>query len=570
MGKVYLARSPWSENRAVAVKVLHDRTDEGDNFIKRFQHEMQIAVRLRHPNITQALDVGRIKQKFYVASELVIGTDVGKLAVKLCEQQQGAPLPVALWLLVEMLDALHYMHNVEDDNGPLNLIHRDITPRNVLIDYRGIVKLADFGLAKSSLTADDSLTDMGTVLGTPRFLPPESFEALPPDQTLDVYGAGAVVYTLLTGLPPYWGTLQEIMDAIISRPPFPLEQLRPDLPPWVTQLVTNLMARDPSERPKIAGLGAKIIERAQSENLLVHRSQIEEWLQSLFQDDFRKQQTNLQDVFKITESLDEPVTMKRLVRLDPTQVFRPNSSAFDEATIVQTDTNSFRMPDEFHSQQLEAPVVMPSPQWESALGGNHTESAMKILSASIWEGKFLPPQPPQPAAKPVSNVGPFEVPNLPSYDLDSNEFDKTDKNQMVRGLGAAEIEADLPPKPPPTVLIETRRLKLILPLLGAVGMLVIGLVIMWSWPKPTPVTSPEKAALQTRLLYVQTELTQRKENEEEIDPKIWRWSLDATKALFNEDYVTADKILDNLEAELEIHPSPPSKKRAPGTPNNPM
>ena len=285
MGEVCIARTPWRKQPVAAVKRLRADVARVPTFAERFQHESELAVRLDHGNVVGTLDVGSVNGQLYVASELVLGKDTGIIADRLREREQGGPAAVAVRLLLDVLAGLAYVHEARDiDGAPLALVHRDITPGNVLIGYDGVARLADFGLAKSLLTERANLTQHGEILGTPSYLAPEIIQGQEATVSSDLYGLGAVVYRFLTGVAPYYGTTAEVLYKVVSEDPTPLLALRPDLSPWLASFVHTLLAKDPSRRPSDArGLVAALAAEAQTAGLLVPRSAVGQWLADLFE-----------------------------------------------------------------------------------------------------------------------------------------------------------------------------------------------------------------------------------------------------------------------------------------------
>ncbi|MEM7677384.1 MAG: serine/threonine-protein kinase, partial [Myxococcota bacterium] len=174
MGVVYVARSRLPGHPIVALKRLRADAAQVPSFRERFEHECALALRLRHPRLVHVLDAGKVGDIPYIASELVLGMNVATIARRLLSLRRRAPLKIAVRVMLDMLAGLDYVHQAHEPDGrPLQLVHRDVTPGNVLVGYDGISRLADFGLAKSQLTEQLQLTATGMILGTPKFLAPE-------------------------------------------------------------------------------------------------------------------------------------------------------------------------------------------------------------------------------------------------------------------------------------------------------------------------------------------------------------------------------------------------------------
>ena len=191
MGKVYLAQQ-ISLDRPCAVKVMSSELSQNPTFVERFIREARAMARLDHPNVVRCYAVGEERGKHYVAMELIDGKsmqdwldDLGKLEV-----------PDALLVTLICADALQFAH-------AKNMIHRDIKPDNLLVTRHGVVKVADLGLAKA-IDEDMSMTQSGTGLGTPHYMPPEQARnAKHVDSRCDVYALGSTLYHFVTGELPF-------------------------------------------------------------------------------------------------------------------------------------------------------------------------------------------------------------------------------------------------------------------------------------------------------------------------------------------------------------------------------
>ena len=292
MGVVYVARSRLPTHPVVALKRLRADAAQVDTFRQRFEHECDLALRLHHPRVVRVLDAGKIKGVPYIASELILGKDVGEITRRCARQGRSIPINVVVRIIIDLLTALDYVHHAHESGGaPLQLVHRDITPTNVLLGYDGVSRLADFGLAKSLCTEQAlQLTGSEVILGTPKFMAPEVARGRPADQRSDLYGVGAVSYRMLVGCGPYEGGIGEVFKAVLTQPPTPMQDLQPDLPKWLLSQIERLMARDPLERPSSAReAGLMLVEEARRHGAILSRVNIGLWLQGLFYDECTRQ-----------------------------------------------------------------------------------------------------------------------------------------------------------------------------------------------------------------------------------------------------------------------------------------
>jgi serine/threonine-protein kinase len=236
MGRVYLGREELT-GRQVALKILAAELAQDVGFLQRFQREIAALQKLDHPNIVHFYESGYENGFYYYAMEYVEGENLEDILAK----RQRLPYDEVLDIARQVCAALKHAH----DHG---VIHRDLKPPNLLMTADGVVKLSDFGIAK--VFAADNLTATGGVLGTAEFMSPEQATGKPVTKRSDLYSLGVVLYALLVGRPPFQGkTNLEVMHkhryAQFDRP----QSFVPELPYEVDELVCQLLAKDPAERP---------------------------------------------------------------------------------------------------------------------------------------------------------------------------------------------------------------------------------------------------------------------------------------------------------------------------------
>jgi serine/threonine-protein kinase len=233
--------------------------------------EARIASRLSHRHIAQVLDVGKEGDQYFIAMEFVDGPALRRLLAWAGRTNQHVPIPIALAVADTMLSALDYAHALTDEKGqPLNIVHRDVTPQNVLLTLRGEVKLVDFGLARASTR--QFRTETGVVRGTLPYMSPEQAQQGPIDLRTDVYAAGATLYELFTSVRAFpAGPSGEL--------PAPPSTLRPNLSPKLDAVLLKAVAAEAPSRWASAGqlraalLDALLPERPASD------SETANWLQ---------------------------------------------------------------------------------------------------------------------------------------------------------------------------------------------------------------------------------------------------------------------------------------------------
>jgi serine/threonine protein kinase len=250
MAEVFKARRTGASGfeRIVAIKRILPHLAQDEQFVTMFVDEAKIAVHLNHPNIAAIHDLGHADGTCFIALDYVHGRDLRRLWDR--ERAWGAPphAGIACHVAARMLEGLVHAHAATDGCGrPLGIIHRDVTPQNVLVSFEGDVKIVDFGLAKAQGRAQ--ATQAGVVKGKLAYLAPEQLRGLPLDARVDVYAAGIVLWELLTGRRLFYAdtdldTLRNVHRAEVEAP----SRYNPSLPPALDRVVLTALARDRDAR----------------------------------------------------------------------------------------------------------------------------------------------------------------------------------------------------------------------------------------------------------------------------------------------------------------------------------
>src|SRR5688572_6210578 len=231
MGVVYSAVDEVM-GRQIALKVLIADLENDPETRARFYREAQAAARLLHPNIITVHDAGEDQGRSYIAMQLLQGAP---LAAYL-QQPEAAPLERKLDLMVQVCEGLAAAH-------AHGIIHRDLKPNNLFVEPDGLLKILDFGVARFS---DSSMTATGTMIGTPDYMSPEQARGARVDARSDIFSAGAVFYFMLAGHKPFPGTdLPAILYQLQRHEVPPV----PGIPPELSAIVLQALAKDPDQRP---------------------------------------------------------------------------------------------------------------------------------------------------------------------------------------------------------------------------------------------------------------------------------------------------------------------------------
>ena len=239
--------------KIVAIKKILSHLTGSQDFITMFIDEAKLAAQLNHTNIIQIYDLGKVEDDFFIAMEFVDGKDLRSIQNRAKDFGQKLPLGLCLMITAAVARALDYAHRKRDfDNRDLGLVHRDVSPQNVLISYEGEIKLCDFGIVKA--VAKASSTQMGALKGKLQYMSPEQAWGKEVDARSDIFSLGSVFFELLTGERLFTGdseigVLDAVRDCRVQSP----RNLDPDLPTEVEAIVMRALAPTPESRYQTAG-----------------------------------------------------------------------------------------------------------------------------------------------------------------------------------------------------------------------------------------------------------------------------------------------------------------------------
>ncbi|MCP3060651.1 protein kinase [Myxococcus sp. K38C18041901] len=249
MAEVFLAKAagPMGFEKTLVLKRILPHLAEDPAFVEMFLGEARLAAQLEHPNIVQIFDFGEADGSYFLAMEFIDGPTLRRLVKRALEQ----PLPpvVCAKLVAQAAEGLAFAHEFSDavTGEPLGLIHRDVSPDNILVSRQGAVKVVDFGVAK--VAGQGHRTQTGVVKGKVAYMPPEQLRASPLDRRVDVYALGVVLYELLTGKRPFEATTEaSTMQAILFEPFVPVEARRPDVPEPLRRILELALMKDRDAR----------------------------------------------------------------------------------------------------------------------------------------------------------------------------------------------------------------------------------------------------------------------------------------------------------------------------------
>jgi eukaryotic-like serine/threonine-protein kinase len=283
MAEVHLAE--WhpagGAPKRVALKRLYQHVASNPELVAMFIDEARLARYLDHPNIAQVYELGRIKGTYYIAFEFVQGPTVQQLA-RQCEEHVGyIPIPIVLEIGIQLCDALHHAHNLCDEEGlPLGIVHRDVSPQNLIVSTTGYVKLIDFGLAKAKQSSFESQS--GIIKGKLSYVAPEYLEGRL-DVRCDLWAVGVLLHELLTGNSLFGAPDQiAVLDRVKNMAIPPPSRFRAEVTSELDDIVFKALERNPSKRwQNAASLRAALASFAK-QFTPVTRSQLVTWVEWAF------------------------------------------------------------------------------------------------------------------------------------------------------------------------------------------------------------------------------------------------------------------------------------------------
>jgi serine/threonine-protein kinase len=264
MATVYLARlgGVGGFQRFVAMKRLHPHLQGEKEFVEMFLDEARLSAGIHHPNVVAILEVGASPVGYYLVMEYVEGDTLARLLARAASKSQRIPTPIALRIVLDALAGLHAAHELKDDQGQLvNLVHRDVSPQNVLVGVDGIARITDFGVARASSRLTS--TRVGQLKGKLAYMAPEQAQGDPIDRRADVFSAGVLVWETLASKRLFKAeneaaTLQRVMNEPIPA----LTRVAPHISKELASAVHRALDRDPTKRFQTAAQFADAVEAA--------------------------------------------------------------------------------------------------------------------------------------------------------------------------------------------------------------------------------------------------------------------------------------------------------------------
>ena len=290
MAEILLTRHANTDgnHRFLVVKRILPHFEQDNDFVQMFLDEARIGMQLKHPNIIQFHQFGADEGSHFIVMEWVNGVPLGRM-IRKARKSGGVGLPVAIRIGVDVARALHYAHIANDEHGePFNIIHRDVSPHNIMIGYTGAVKLLDFGIAKADHRAHK--TQAGVVKGKFAYMAPEQCTAGQADHRLDIFALGVCLFEALTGRSLYRRqTEAATMRAVIMDPVPSLKERMPDVPDELDQILQKALAKEAGDRFATAEEFANELERFGKENKqFATQREVADFVRKVFPEEFTR------------------------------------------------------------------------------------------------------------------------------------------------------------------------------------------------------------------------------------------------------------------------------------------
>ena len=340
MAEVFKAKMFGVEGfeKIVAIKRILPEVAEDAEFIKMFVDEAKIAVKLQHPNVVQIFELGKIEDSYFIAMELINGKDLKTIRKRLKRVDLLMPVEQSAYIISQVCDGLDYAHRKTDEKmNPLNIVHRDISPQNMIVSYEGTVKLIDFGIAKAK--SKSTKTQVGMLKGKFSYMSPEQVSGQPIDRRSDIFSLGVVFFEMLTGKRLFLGkndveTLEKIRKAEVLPP----SVFNSEVPPELDRIVLKALAKDREDRYQWASEFSEDLKKfSYSSGKSFSRQDMMNFMSEFFADELEEETAKLEEYHKIKKPAEMPVR-------EATQAVRRDvASIEDEKSSIHSGSSSKKL-----------------------------------------------------------------------------------------------------------------------------------------------------------------------------------------------------------------------------------
>ena len=291
MATVYEAEQLGPEGFAkrVALKVIHPRYAKESTWLQLFIDEAKLSANLVHGNIVQIYQLGEMDGQYYIAMEYIRGPTLRMMIERHRELEKFIPPLIAAYITSRVCRALDFAHNfVGTDGARLDIVHRDVSPNNIMATWDGHIKLADFGIAKAATSVDPMADSPMLMMGKKHYMSPEQLLALDVDCQSDVFAASVVLYELLSLEPLFYEDATDLLiDEVTWRPLRSIREVVPSVPREIEAVLNAGLERDPANRPSAAVMGRALDRWCEAQTVVASPDRLQEHLASLFPTTFQ-------------------------------------------------------------------------------------------------------------------------------------------------------------------------------------------------------------------------------------------------------------------------------------------
>jgi serine/threonine protein kinase len=391
--------------RLVAIKRILPNIAEDDEFISMFIDEAKISVQLAHANIGQIYELGQISNSYFIAMEYIPGKDMRAIFDRCRKKNEPAPVPLVAYVVSKMCEGLDYAHRKKNNQGQdLNIVHRDISPQNILVSFEGEVKVIDFGIAKAAGKA--TKTQAGILKGKFGYMSPEQIRGLELDRRSDIFAIGVCLYEMLTGERLFVGdsdfsVLEKVRKAEVAPP----STYNKRIPEALEKIVLKALARDVAQRYQYANeLGDDLQRFLITSDTIFGRKDLMQYMKATFAEDVEREKQRLQEYADIKA----PENMLSALGSSPPVPSAPAVEAAPPPPAVAAPAG-LRRANTLSGMPKPAAAAPPAPP--PILDAEDSSGATMVINSP---GYFT-----EPATTPMTpgrKVTPVEVPRSPVID----------------------------------------------------------------------------------------------------------------------------------------------------------
>lgn len=459
MATLYLARHEMAGgvSRHVAIKVVHPHLARNHEFIDMFLDEARLTMSVRDPGVVDIIDFGEHEGAPYLVMEYISGPSIGQILAGLARQRRRAQPAIVAAIAAKTAEGLHAAHEATDDAGrPLDLVHRDISPQNVLVAYKGYVKVIDFGVARASGRTTE--TAVGGIKGKFAYMSPEQANAESVDRRTDIYALGIMAWELLTQRRLFtsvdeMGLLRAVQNPVVAHPC----SVRPELPRALGEVVLVALAPSRAERFQTADEFGRALYEACPAAYRIGKGELADFVRAVVPEALERERERLPESYTGTKTPPPATDASELAELT---CVTSDGDSFDEFVAVAAQTaqwNGVAPVPSAPSHRLPEPPSGDASRRPLVLGGLVTLAAIGVGAYVSLASPVTPS--PSPASSLAPRVTPAESP--PRMTLSADETPArppgSDAATAVIAVPAVPSQADStppvatparPPRPP--------------------------------------------------------------------------------------------------------------------------